>query len=242
MKEYLLFNIYGPLASWGNVAVGEYRPTFAHPSKSSIMGIMAAALGIRREDEKVQKALPESFGFAVMVRRAGTLLRDYHTIQVPPERKGTHYLTRRSELLAADLNTILSTRDYRCDAFYVIALWMLDDAARYRLADVAEALKMPVFVPYLGRKSCPLALPFNPKILAASNLKSAFEQYPDPGLSVLENLPWEDCATIFWEKDQDSGFESQQVTIRRDMPISRRRWQFADRTEQSAVIDQGKEV
>jgi CRISPR system Cascade subunit CasD len=38
MRDYLLFRLYGPLAAWGDIAVGEYRPSFAHPSKSAIIG------------------------------------------------------------------------------------------------------------------------------------------------------------------------------------------------------------
>ena len=51
MREYLMFRLYGPMASWGDIAVGEYRPSFAHPSKSAVMGMLAAAVGLRREEE-----------------------------------------------------------------------------------------------------------------------------------------------------------------------------------------------
>jgi CRISPR system Cascade subunit CasD len=72
MRDYLLFRLYGPLAAWGDIAVGEYRPSFAHPGKSAIIGLLAAALGIRRDKEE-QKSLAESCSFAVRVDSMGVL-------------------------------------------------------------------------------------------------------------------------------------------------------------------------
>jgi CRISPR system Cascade subunit CasD len=116
MNDYLLFRLYGPLASWGETAVGEVRPSAAWPGRSAIIGLLAAALGIRRDEEERQRALTASYGMAVCVENRGELLRDYHTTQVPPERRGVLHHTRRDELNADTLHTILSQRDYRTDA------------------------------------------------------------------------------------------------------------------------------
>src|SRR6266498_4960488 len=150
MRDYILFRLYGPLAAWGDIAVGEYRPSFAHPGKSAIIGLLAAALGIRRDEEDRQKSLAESCSFAVRVDSMGVLLRDYHTTQVPSARKGVVHYTRRSELATDDLNTILSSRDYRCDAAYTVAI-NLADGSPYTVQQLAAALLKPVFTLYLGR-------------------------------------------------------------------------------------------
>lgn len=131
MGKYLVFHIYGPMSSWGDTAVGEYRPTFSHPSKSAIVGLVAGALGIKRTDEGRLRVLSEQLGFGVLVLSPGTLLRDYHTTQVPSQatiKKGPVF-TRKDELSYKDQNTILSTRDYRSDAAYRIVLWARDDSA-----------------------------------------------------------------------------------------------------------------
>ncbi|MFH1076139.1 MAG: type I-E CRISPR-associated protein Cas5/CasD, partial [Pseudomonadota bacterium] len=154
MADFLVFQLYGPLAAWGDIAVGEYRPSFAHPSKSAIIGFLAAALGIRRDEDERQKALADACSFAVRVDAMGTLLRDYHTAQVPSEKKGVTRYTRYSELAVEELNTILSSRDYRCDAAYTVAISFRDGSA-YSAQMLADALCKPVFVLYLGRKSCP---------------------------------------------------------------------------------------
>jgi len=133
MQEFLLFRLYGAMASWGDIAVGDYRPSYSHPSKSAVLGLLAAAKGVKREEEAVHSAMAESYGFAVRIDAAGNLMRDYHTIQAPPEAalKNHPSATRRDELNALKRyqldypkvsGTILSSRDYYCDALYTVCV------------------------------------------------------------------------------------------------------------------------
>jgi CRISPR system Cascade subunit CasD len=237
MAEYLIFRLYGPLAAWGDIAVGEYRPSFAHPSKSAIIGLLAAALGIRRDEEERQKLLAGSCSFAVRVDAMGILLRDYHTTQVPSTRKGVVHYTRRSELAVDDLNTILSSRDYRCDAAYTVAI-SVTDGAIYTAQDLAAALQKPAFTLYLGRKSCPLALPLQPSVVNVATLREALENvaFGDEFSDMIAKGP----AAVFWEDNEESGFERQQVITRRDIPGSRKRWQFGERRENCGTMQKGE--
>ena len=234
MSHYLLFHLYGPQASWGDIAVGEYRPSFAHPSKSAIVGLLAAALGIRRNEEERQNSLAASCSFAVRVDAMGVLLRDYHTTQVPSAKKGVTHYTRRSELAKKEeLNTILSSRDYRCDAAYTIATTVANDAP-YSLEELASALLKPVFTLYLGRKSCPLATPLHPQIVNASTLRDALLSVPP--IAELTDIILKADTHVFWGGDIESGLPRQQVITRRDEPRSRKRWQFSDRRENYGVF------
>ena len=178
MREFLVFRLYGPLASWGDIAVGEQRPTTPHPSKSAILGLVAAALGIRRDEEDRQQALAEGYGYAVRVDASGVLLRDYHTTQIPDSTSRLkHLLTRRDETRdRQNLYTVLSTRDYRCEGLYTICLWLQDKIAP-SLEEIAAALRTPHFPLYLGRKSCPLALPVHPRCVQAETFEEAFVHY-----------------------------------------------------------------
>ncbi len=236
MTEYLVFQLYGPMAAWGDIAVGEDRPSFAHPSKSAIIGLLAAALGIRRDEEEREKALAEACTFAVRVDAMGTLLRDYHTAQVPPEKKGVTYHTRYSEIVVENLNTILSSRDYRCDAAYTVVVG-LRDRSEFTLQELTEKLRKPDFTLYLGRKSCPLALPLDPKLVEATNFKEALSKIP-----FLDHLlPLATEAThfgIYWDDGITSGYEQDHVQMitRRDEPLSRKRWQFLERKEHYASV------
>ncbi|PAP57596.1 type I-E CRISPR-associated protein Cas5/CasD, partial [Salmonella enterica subsp. enterica serovar Braenderup] len=51
MSQYLVFQLHGPMASWGVDAPGEVRHSQAQPSRSALLGLLAAALGIRRDEE-----------------------------------------------------------------------------------------------------------------------------------------------------------------------------------------------
>lgn len=127
-REYLLFQLYGPLASWGDIAVGEYRPSYERPSKSAVLGLLAGALGVKRPNtmgdaserqqaEEIHQRMSQDYGFAVemaALRRVrgkveespfpvlGRLLRDYHTVQRPPaaliKKAKRPVITRRDEL------------------------------------------------------------------------------------------------------------------------------------------------
>lgn len=230
MTDYLLFRLYGPLASWGETAVGEMRPSAAWPGRSAIVGLLAAALGVRRDEEVRQRSLASSYGVAVCVENGGELLRDYHTTQVPPERRGVVHRTRRDELAAEGLNTILSQWDYRSDALYTVALWQKEGATK-TLQQLAEVLSRPIFPLYLGRKSCPVALPLAPHVVSAESLRDAFAKtsFPDDGL--LAGLPLADERIFVWEDVPQSGMKALHVSPRRDDPISRKRWQFGERDE-----------
>ncbi|MEN8264531.1 MAG: type I-E CRISPR-associated protein Cas5/CasD [Nitrospirota bacterium] len=176
--DYLLFQLYGPLASWGEIAVGESRHTAVYPSKSALLGLLAASLGIRRDEEQKQQALAEGYQFAVKVLSTGQLLRDYHTVQVPDSTGSVCYRTRRDELIIgrSRLGTILSSREYRCDAFSLVAVKPLE-AVPYTLAKLAEHLREPRFHLYLGRKSCPLAVPLNPRIKTGNSFGRVLDEY-----------------------------------------------------------------
>lgn len=240
MREYLIFTLYGPMVSFGDIAVGEYRPTSAHPSKSMIMGLVAGAMGIERHDENRLHELNKDIGFGVLVLTTGTLLRDYHTAQVPSasSSKKSPIHTRKDELSIDNLNTILSTRDYRMDAVYLIAIWSNTD--ENRLKKIQQSLEKPVFTPYIGRKSCPPAIPFNPKIVKAN---SAAEALTGSGYSVddllFEIIKESSYESVDEKKQyllyQDAESESTDNVIkkswRKDRLINRHNWQFGDREE-----------
>ncbi len=244
MRDYLLFRLYGPLAAWGDIAVGVYRPTFAYPSKSAIVGLLAAALGIRRDEEERQVTLAAAVSFAVRVDSMGVLLRDYHTTETP---RGTECATRRLEILAVKNQkksvrkfegTILSTRDYRCDAAYTVAI-SVTNGSNHTVSGLASALAKPVFALYLGRKSCPLAMPLQPRVIHAPTLREALEAMP-PADELADIIP-NGVASVYWEGDQASGLERHQVITRRDAPRSRKRWQFDERRENCGTLQKGGE-
>lgn len=239
--DYLVFQLQAPLSAWGETAVGEFRPTANYPSESALLGLLAAALGVRREEEDAHAALRRGYGFAIGVLSSGRLLRDYHTAQVPGRvsLKNRPHNSRRDELSLPkdELNTILSTRDYRQDAASVVAV-QVRDGAPYALGDVAQALAKPRFTLYLGRKACPPALPLHPQIIAAENALAALHIYRHAlaersGETVLA------LERMVWGEGIDAGADHDLETVRKDRVLSRGHWQFGDRIEYVALSPQG---
>ncbi|MFJ9395473.1 type I-E CRISPR-associated protein Cas5/CasD [Streptomyces californicus] len=128
----LLLRLAGPLQSWGSAARFTRRTTENAPTKSGVVGLLAAAQGRRRDADLSDLAALE---FGVRVDQPGTRLRDFHT-------------AHHSDTLKA---MPLSERFYLADAVFVAAV-SGEDRLVQRLY---EALLEPVFLPYLGRRSCP---------------------------------------------------------------------------------------
>ncbi|MFH1767684.1 MAG: type I-E CRISPR-associated protein Cas5/CasD [Candidatus Omnitrophota bacterium] len=238
--KYLLFRLYGPMSSWGDIAVGETRPSFAYPTKSAILGLVAAAMGIRRDEEKKHKVLAEEIGFAVQVESMGCPLSDYHTAQVPSGKEA--YCTRRQELGGekSELNTILSTRDYRMDGLYIIVLWQRKQG-KWDLEQIKAKLEQPEFVPYLGRKSCPVGLPFEAQVVNAVSLIEALAKGRFLDIQSINFKP-AGQKMLCWDEDAAAGVEQQHIFKRRDLPLSRGRWQFDTRKEQHAALIRPEEI
>jgi len=256
--ELLLFRLYGNLASWGEIAVGESRHSANYPGKSAIIGLLAAASGIKRKDESRQQALQQGYAVAIEVFTPGQLLRDYHTTQAPDSVGKFNYRTRRDELVVGKerLGTILSSREYRCDMLALIAIRALNDAP-YSLTELQQNLLKPRFYLYLGRKSCPLAAPLDPQILEQENYYAAFKAYAHKPLLPAQEVAglssrdryWLDIPSeryYYWEGDaQDFDHNpnllaQRQTTIRHDQPLSRKRWQFSPRQEHKLLIQGGE--
>jgi len=260
--KYLLFQIYSPLVSWGEIAVGGERHSNSHPSKSAIIGLVSSALGIRRDEEKRLNTLVNLLGVGIKCYSDGSMLRDFHTSQVPKKvNKVVHY-TRRAELLASPnkIGTILSRREYRCDALSVIAIYIKKESQNFLLESIEKALKNPIFHLYFGRKSCVPALPLAPLQVKKETLKGAFDSYnvrfinpideskPQWLQKIFENYSTKTImnksVSYFWEDGIESGLNMLHSTERYDLPSSRKRWQFRSRIEYmgTAVGKEGSNV
>lgn len=242
--QYLVFRLYGAMASWGEAAVGGDRPSATHPGRSAVLGLLAAAVGIKRTEQTKLNALYQSVQFAVKECSAGVLVRDYHTAQVPSTDKKRVHRHRKSELAAPGykLNTVLSSRDYRADGVWLVAIW-LTDSATVTLSELAEALLKPHFTLYLGRKSCPLAAPLSPKVLDADCLQQALDSDALPLLNSAEQdsswLRYPRQSTYYWQGAADlmqapgGVVQSRQLW---DEPGDRLKWQFSSRIEHQVTV------
>lgn len=128
----LLLRLAGPLQSWGVKSRFTVRATELAPTKSGIIGMLAAAVGRRRTDP-IEDLL--SLRFGVRKDQPGRVIRDFHTART----------------LDGKESMPLSNRYYLADAVFLAGI----EGERALLEGLDEALRHPFFPLYLGRRSCP---------------------------------------------------------------------------------------
>ena len=226
MCKWLVATLAAPLASFGEQSGNVRRGTSDRPTRSAILGLAGAALGLSRADTKGQQALAASFGVATHTVNSGTLLVDFHTYQSLPSTKGR--VRTRADALSRerDLNTSITHREYRADVFYQVAFKALPNG-RYELEGLRSALMQPVYSLYAGRRSCPLSRPLAPRIIEAETVLEAFSLHPDTTLH-------RSGSGLFAAEDlRDFGRLQAPVRsrLRLDEPGDRLAWHFTPRLE-----------
>lgn len=230
----LVFTLYAPMASFGEVAVGERRMGWARPARSAVLGLVAAARGVDRNDDDAHRGLESGLHYAVRTDSPGIPLVDYHTAQAPKHRSGQSFATRRDELASTDdLNTVLSKREWRTDACFTVALWARG-VDRIDIDGLAQALRCPQYMLYVGRKSAPLGLPLNPAVVEADSFLDALDARTPTAAEeevLLRTRSTDTVPTIACDIDAKGLPAEFRRERRRDGVGSRRRWQFDDRDE-----------
>ena len=224
-SEYLVFLLSAPLASFGGFSGHERRGSGTFPLRSAILGLIGAALGIDRVD-KVAQAQLRKYSVAVQPLKNSEPLRDYHTVQTVPTPKVKQPGTRKIALEQGgrELNTIITLRDYRCDVLIGVAIW---GSGAWQLEQVADCLRRPAFPLYLGRKSCPLALPVNPAIIVAEEPVEALSQVEIPEILSCENqsLPDRTQMTVYSDPVDCGAIPPMSEQLPSE-PIDRQDWTF----------------
>lgn len=128
----LLLRLSGPLQSWGVTSRFVNRSTQSAPTKSGVIGLLAAAEGRPREQSVADLV---NLQFGVRTDQVGSVLRDFQT-EIDWRTNKPKPLTNRYYL-----------QDYR----FVAAI----EGPQEVLQGLDTALRNPVFPLYLGRRSCP---------------------------------------------------------------------------------------
>jgi CRISPR system Cascade subunit CasD len=168
MLSFLILRLVGPMQGWSGHSYEGLRPLVEYPTRSGVLGLLAACLGIERNDAQGLSALSQSLRHAV--RRDARAypphaLVDYHTVQNARE----SYQGLKSH------DTIQTWRGYQCDAAFTVALW-LQSNAQWSLAQIEQATRAPRYTPFLGRRSCPITRPLFDRVIEADNALMALEQ------------------------------------------------------------------
>jgi CRISPR system Cascade subunit CasD len=146
-----------PLQSWGFASRFQRRATGLFPTKSGVVGIVCAAMGLAKGSTAEREVLPRLAGLGLTVwqfprcagrRRDESLLvqrlEDFHTV-----------LNTRRASGAMNNDPVITRRQYLLEARF--GLRLSGDMAL--LEQVAAALRDPRWGVWLGRKSCLPAAP-----------------------------------------------------------------------------------
>ena len=212
----LLLRLAAPLQSWGTLDRFGIRTTDTEPSKSGVVGLLCAAMGVPRGDEKTITELGQC-AMGVRVDREGMQLRDYHTAG------GGKFAGKPHRVYDAKLrrpeHTVPTERFYLADANFLVAV----QGNAQLLERARDALRSPVWPIFLGRKGCPPA---------------------GPVLVSLEGAPVGECLRG-WVRDDDAADGPLRLIVesgpegrpRDDVPISFEPRRFGRRYTEIAWTD-----
>ena len=195
----LLLRFIGPMQSWGTTSRFDQRDTGKEPSKSGVVGLLAAAMGIDRENWDDLEPLTQLF-MGVRHDRPGVPKRDYQTAQhiISADRSKIH-------------DTAVTTRDYLADAAFLVGLAGED---RTFLEQIHAALHDPVWPLALGRKSyVPSESIWMENAVQDVPLREALARFPwIATLRKWEELP--EKLLVSFESEDGSG------VLKMDQPLS----------------------
>jgi CRISPR system Cascade subunit CasD len=206
MARYLILKLEGVLQAYGGHTFEDVRPSELIPTRSALLGLLAACCGIPRTQRAELQALAESVLFSVRMDTRPLKMIDYHTVK--NARDG--YTGLKSH------DTIQSWREYLQDAKYTVAITNTAHAS-ISLDQLKQAIQKPYYTPYLGRRSCPITRPLYFAELDAEHALAALA-YCEPK-----------TGTIYTEENH-AAFIGKPKQLLRDVPISTRKRQFATRT------------
>lgn len=166
----LLLRLAAPLQSWGIDSKFETRKTNREPTKSGVVGLLAAALGLRRDEEALLQQL-NTLRFGVRVDQEGSLLMDYHTANNPTPEEIRSARKDGKKVTAP----YVTKRYYLSDAVFLVGLESKDTDF---LRSLEHALTHPVYPLFLGHRSCPPTFPLCLGIREDLDLLPALKQEP----------------------------------------------------------------
>jgi CRISPR system Cascade subunit CasD len=167
-----------PLQSWGVSSRFQRRGTESAPSKSGVLGLIAAAMGIDKHgpDESERLAPLSACRFSVFPLATGEntapvlRLEDFHTVGGGYDRDDPVDKLRIARKASGGVSTTIVTRRFYLEQARFAALIEGDSGI---LQKAAAALEDPVWGVWFGRKCCLPAAPLLPTL--ASSISKALD-------------------------------------------------------------------
>ena len=138
-KHSLILRLNSVLQSWGSTSNFKVRETNREPTKSGVIGLICAAMGIKRGEGKELIDKLSKLDMVVCVLREGELLKDFVTVAA-----------KKIGNPKPDKNRLLLDKHYLSGADFLVGL----SGSKELLDTIANALEDPQFMLFLGRKCC----------------------------------------------------------------------------------------
>jgi len=152
-ESHLALYFDAPLQSWGHQSRFDRRTTLPYPTRSGVLGLLCAALGIDRHDTAGLARLAGLRLTVVALRQHGRLV-DYQTVGGGYNEKRDHqHISRRATGDVGD--TVQTRREYLEDARHGAVV----SGPHALVAELSAALANPRWGVWLGRKACIPASP-----------------------------------------------------------------------------------
>ena len=148
------------MSAYGLQTFDVHRKVNHFPTRSAIIGMLGASMGITRDRFAELYQLSNQLKIAVQVNSCGEKMVDYHTVQ-----------NFRSPQGKIQSGTKPTYREYWCDSEHTFAISGVDTV----ISILTEKIKAPEFTVFQGRKSCPLTRPLFETILEQSNPANALK-------------------------------------------------------------------
>ncbi|SNC73487.1 CRISPR-associated protein, Cas5e family [Kytococcus aerolatus] len=216
MTACLPLVLSGPMHAWGTTSRFPRRDTAMEPSKSGVLGLLAAAQGRRRTEEISDLA---GLAFGVRVDHPGRLIRDFQTAVRPAQGRGS------------DVRMPLSERFYVADAVYLAVV----EGPEGLVDELSRAVRSPRFPLFLGRRSCPPDRPVGLPV-APGALEEVLEAHPWLG---PERLARRRARTVSCQVVRDARPGEKSTSREPDVPVSfdPRRREFGWRSVIRTFVD-----
>jgi len=149
------------MSAYGLQTFDVHRKINHFPTRSAVIGLLGAALGITRDNHQQLYALSKQLKIAVQVNKTGQKIVDYHTVQ-----------NFRSPMGKIQKGTKPTYREYWCDSEHSFAITADDETIEV----LCSKVKSPVFTLFQGRKSCPLTRPLFDSVVENDNPANALKE------------------------------------------------------------------
>lgn len=190
----LRLRLAGPMQAWGDSSRFVNRGTRQEPTKSGVLGMLAAAQGRRRTDPVEDLA---GLRFGVRIDQPGQLLRDFQV----------------ARSLDGRATMPLSYRYYLADAVFLAVV----QGPAGLIKGLHDALREPVFPLYLGRRSC---VPSGKICLGTTELGLEEALRAEPWRAALWYQRKQKSRTVSLPIIRDALHPSEDGETVRDLPIS----------------------